>query len=100
MKIVNSQLAQSIQEQGMLKPPNNFGYIMLAAEIEKTAPYIKVSKKKKALIKSLRSACRDLKKEVQVNRARRQPREAKSHYAGVMKMGVTLGVMDYTPSGV
>jgi|TARA_B110000305_G_scaffold55018_1_gene60685 hypothetical protein len=69
MKIVNSQLAQSIQEQGMLKPPNNFGYIMLAAEIEKTAPYIKVSKKKKALIKSLRSACRDLKKEAQVNRA-------------------------------
>ena len=38
--------------------------------------------------------------EVQVSRARRQPREAKSHYAGVMKMGVTLGVMDYTPSGV
>jgi hypothetical protein len=69
MKIVNSQLAQSIQEQGMLKPPNNFGYIMLAAEIEKTASYIKVSKKKKALIKSLRSACRDLKKEAQVNRA-------------------------------
>ena len=38
--------------------------------------------------------------EVQVSRARHQPREAKSHYAGVIKMGVTLGVMDYTRQGV
>ena len=38
--------------------------------------------------------------EVQVSRARRQPREAKSHYAGVMKMGVTQRVIDYTSERV
>lgn len=53
MKIVNQHLAQSIREQGMLKEPNSYGYIYLAAEVEKPHPIKSASNAKRALLKQL-----------------------------------------------
>lgn len=54
MKIVNPHLAQDIKTQGMIMPPNTFGYIQLACEVEKPAFLRRDSKQKKALLKRLK----------------------------------------------
>lgn len=61
MKIVNRHLAHSIKEQGMLKPPNSFGYIAIATEIERTSPFVSNSPEKKKLLTELKSLCKELK---------------------------------------
>ena len=48
MKLINSHLANSIEEQGMLASPNAFGYIFIGAEVEPPHPFRK-SKKKRGL---------------------------------------------------
>ena len=45
MKLINSHLAESIEEQGMLATPNALGYIFIGAEIEPTLPFRKSEKK-------------------------------------------------------
>ncbi|MGJ3260429.1 MAG: hypothetical protein ACFE0S_12580 [Rhodospirillales bacterium] len=60
MNIVNGHLAESIREQGMIQPPNTFGYIHLAAEVERPHPLRPNSAHKKALLASLRNAADDL----------------------------------------
>ena len=45
MKLINSHLAESIEEQGMLATPNALGYIFIGAEIEPTHPFRKSKKK-------------------------------------------------------
>lgn len=50
MKIVNAHLAQSIREQGMLQEPNTYGYLHLAAEIERPHPFKKNSERKQKLL--------------------------------------------------
>lgn len=47
MKIINPTLAENIEEQGMLSPPNSFGYIFIAAEIEPQHLLVKSTFKKK-----------------------------------------------------
>lgn len=47
MKLINSHLAESIEEQGMLATPNALGYIFIGAEIEPTHPFRKSEKKKR-----------------------------------------------------
>lgn len=61
MKIVNPQLAESIREQGMLKEPNSFGYIQLAAEVEKPRLLSSGSGAKKKLLADLKVLCATLK---------------------------------------
>ncbi|MEQ8332593.1 hypothetical protein [Nisaea sp.] len=56
MKIVNGHLAKDIREQGMIQPPNSFGYIHLAAEVERPHPLKRNSAEKKALLASLKTA--------------------------------------------
>ena len=56
MKIVNGHLAQSIREQGMIQPPNSFGYIHLAGEVERPSPFKRNSAEKKALLEKLKIA--------------------------------------------
>lgn len=60
MKIVNSHLAHSIQEQGLLKEPNAFGYVLVAAEIELPAFFSSNSDEKNALIAELKTLCCNL----------------------------------------
>lgn len=70
MKIVNGHLAQNIREQEMLKPANNFGYILLASEVEKPRVFKQDSRNKKALIKKLKVHANKLKdKDKSVTRA-------------------------------
>ena len=57
MKIVNPHFATSIHEQGMIMPPNKFGYIQLAVEIEKPFILKRDSRTKKVLIEKLRDLC-------------------------------------------
>ena len=47
MKLINSHLAESIEEQAMLATPNALGYIFIGAEIEPTHPFRKSEKKKR-----------------------------------------------------
>ena len=61
MEIVNSHLAHSIKEQGMIKPPNSYGYIQLAAEVELPRPFLSKSASKKALLSELKVLCTELK---------------------------------------
>ncbi|GJM05229.1 MAG: hypothetical protein DHS20C09_12200 [marine bacterium B5-7] len=61
MKIVNSHLAHSIKEQGMIKPPNSYGYIQLAAEVELPRPFLSNSASKKTLLAELKVLCGKLK---------------------------------------
>ena len=59
MKIVNAHLAHSIEEQGLVKEPNSFGYIIIAAEVELPGLFTSNSANKKALlakVKTLSSA--------------------------------------------
>jgi hypothetical protein len=56
MKIVNGHLAKSIREQGMIQPPNSYGYIHLAAEVERPIPFKRNSAEKKALLAKLKTA--------------------------------------------
>ena len=63
MKIVNPHLASSIQEQGLLKPPNSFGYLHLAAEVERPGLFSSDSSVKKALLSELLVLCKALKSE-------------------------------------
>jgi hypothetical protein len=70
MKIVNPQLANSIREQGMLQPPNAFGYIHLAAELERPGPLRKSGPEKRALLDELKIAAKALEEgDPEVNRA-------------------------------
>ncbi|MDX1513157.1 MAG: hypothetical protein R3174_05375 [Gammaproteobacteria bacterium] len=54
MKIVNGHLARSLRDQGMLKTPNDYGYLHLAAEIERPHPLKKNSAQKTALLGELK----------------------------------------------
>jgi len=60
MKIVNAHLAHSIKEQGMLKEPNSFGYIVIAAEVERPSLLSSNSTEKKALLSELKLYCSEL----------------------------------------
>lgn len=60
MKIVNPHLAVSIHDQGMIMPPNKFGYILLAAEIERPFLLKRDSRGKKELINKLKGICKEL----------------------------------------
>ena len=57
MEIVNPHLASSIEEQGLLKPPNTFGYIHLAAEVESPRLFSPGSAAKQALLAELIAQC-------------------------------------------
>jgi len=61
MEIVNSHLAHSIREQGMIKPPNTYGYIHLAAEVEYPRRFSSNSAAKKELLAELKVLCSELK---------------------------------------
>lgn len=61
MEIVNSHLAHSIKEQGMIKPPNSYGYIQFAAEVEIPRPFLSNSASKNALLSELKVLCGELK---------------------------------------
>lgn len=70
MKIVNAHLAHSIKEQGMLKPPNAFGYIAIAAEVERPGLFSSNSSSKKALLSKLKSLCKEFNSSsARINRA-------------------------------
>ena len=60
MKIVNANLAQSIKEQGMLKKPNSYGYICIAAEVERPSLFSSNSSEKKTLLLELKSLSKEL----------------------------------------
>jgi hypothetical protein len=60
MKIVNPQMAQSIRRQGMLAAPNTFGYIHLAAELERPRPLHKPGAGKRALLDQLKGKAQAL----------------------------------------
>lgn len=60
MKIVNPNLAQSIKEQGMLKKPNTYGYICIAAEIERPSFLSSNSPTKQSLLLELKSLCKEM----------------------------------------
>lgn len=60
MKIVNAHLAHSIKEQGMLKDPNSFGYITIAAEVERPSLFSSNSSTKQVLLSDLKSLCEEL----------------------------------------
>ena len=45
MKLINSHLANNIEEQGMLASPNTLGYILIGAEVEPPHPFRKSKKK-------------------------------------------------------
>lgn len=47
MKLINSHLANNIEEQGMLASPNTLGYILIGAEVEPPHPFRKSKKKKR-----------------------------------------------------
>lgn len=64
MEIVNPHLAHSIKEQGMIKEPNTFGYLHLAAEVEAPSFFSVGSNTKKALIHDLKTLCNTLKSEI------------------------------------
>lgn len=62
MKIVNGHLAHSIRAQGLIQPPNAYGYIHLAGEVERPRPFRKPGAAKRALLgelKRLAHALRD-----------------------------------------
>jgi len=69
MQIVNDQLAISIREQGMIREPNAYGYIHLAAEVE--APHLlrHDSSAKRELLEALKIAADQLAREPGVRRA-------------------------------
>lgn len=60
MKIVNGHLARSIRAQGMIQPPNTYGYIHLAAEVERPRLLRGPSRAKTELIGALKEAARVL----------------------------------------
>ncbi len=61
MEIVNPHLAHSIVEQGMIMPPNSYGYIHIAAEVELPRRFFPNSPAKKALLADLKILCNELK---------------------------------------
>jgi len=69
MKIVNDQLAISIHEQGMIREPNGYGYIHLAAEVERPHLLHASKKEKRELLESLKSAAAELRGDDRVRRA-------------------------------
>lgn len=69
MNIVNPQMAQSIRRQGMLEEPNSFGYIHLAAELERPRPLHKASATKRALLDQLKMQASTLQEHDDVRRA-------------------------------
>ena len=60
MKIVNEHLAHSINKQGMLKKPNLFGYILIAAEVERPNLFSSNSKAKRSLLSELKIFSKEL----------------------------------------
>jgi hypothetical protein len=68
MHIVNGHMAENIYEQGMVMPPNAFGYIHLAAEVEKPFPLKPDSRRKKKLIALLHPLAEQLRNLDNVNR--------------------------------
>lgn len=60
MKIVNPHMAQSIKAQGMLKEPNTFGYLHLAAEVERPRPFHKPAPARRAFLELLKEKARRL----------------------------------------
>ncbi len=70
MKIVNADQAYDIRSQGMIMPPNKYGYIHLAAEVEKAHLFSKPSKHKSDLLNKLKQLSKQLKNDMpQVRRA-------------------------------
>jgi hypothetical protein len=61
-------MAENIYEQGMVMPPNAFGYIHLAAEVEKPFPLKPDSRRKKKLIALLHPLAEQLRNLDNVNR--------------------------------
>ncbi len=61
MEIVNSYLAHNIREQDMIKPPNSYGYILLAAEVELPRFFLSNSASKIALLSELKVLSSQLK---------------------------------------
>lgn len=55
MKIVNGHLAHNLRAQGMLKEPNTYGYLHLAAEVERPHPLKKNSAVKTALLEEIKA---------------------------------------------
>lgn len=69
MKIVNDDQARSIRAQGMLQSPNDFGYIHLAAEIERPRVLGGHSQRKTSAIEAAKKAAATLARDPRVNRA-------------------------------
>lgn len=70
MKIVNGHLAHSLRAQGMLQPPNDYGYVHLAGEVERPRALRRPSAKSAALLGELKRSARALKDaEPEVRRA-------------------------------
>ncbi len=70
MEIVNSHLAHSIEEQGMLKEPSSCGYVALLAEMEMPGLFSSNSAEKNALLSELKQLCKELKSSFDIiNRA-------------------------------
>jgi hypothetical protein len=69
MQIVNPHLAISLRAQGLLQPSNFFGYIHLAAEVERPHALRRTGPEKKALLEKLKAAAKKLlADEVVINR--------------------------------
>lgn len=70
MCIVNGHLAHNIREQGMIRKPNSYGYILLAGEYERPSAIRKNSAGKRAVLEALKRAAVELQSgERDVNRA-------------------------------
>jgi len=69
MQIVNDHLAISIREQGLIREPNPYGYIHLAAEVESPHLLRHDSAAKRELLKALKIAAEKLAMEPGVRRA-------------------------------
>lgn len=60
MALVNPHLARSIREQGLLQPPNDYGYLHLAAEIERPRPWRPRRSSRRALLERVKRAAAEL----------------------------------------
>jgi len=62
MNLVNDHLAHNLREQGLLQPPNEFGYIHLAGEIEGPRLLWRSSAKKRSMLQQLKEAAEALRR--------------------------------------
>lgn len=60
MRIVGDHLACNLRAQGMLRPPNPFGYVHLAGEVERPRLFRRPSAPKVALLEELKRLARTL----------------------------------------